>query len=127
MGLVNPLILFPPTLWVPASFATLLHMCLFPPAGNIGAGARAVPEQPYREEAAESRLPALPLSDGRWCRDDHSPCSHSGKLGLQLAALCHYGKPGYRAEPEGKKNLRVPICTPEEDTRSSQEPKTLLA
>lgn len=86
--------------------------------GQGPGGARAALQGDGR---AQSRLPALPLSDGQWCRDDHSPCSHSGKLGLQLAALCHYGKPGYRAEPE-EKNLGVTVCTPERMRREDPRP-----
>lgn len=44
----------------------------------------------------------LPLSDEQWYIDAHSPCSRSGMLCPQPAALCHYGKPGCHAEPEEK-------------------------
>lgn len=88
-----------------------LYMHLFPLEGNVQIEgrnhfqkSRKTEFQPVREEGrAENCWPAtLPLSDVQWYRDAHSPCSHSGMLCLQSAALCHYEEPGCHVEPEEK-------------------------
>lgn len=77
-------------------------------------------------EGDRANCQSLPLSDGQWCRDGHSPCSRSGKLCLQSAALCHYGEPSYHAEPEKKilVSLNTPCEDEKEDTKPSWQPET---
>lgn len=88
---------------------------------GAGQGSARVEVQSPREEDRAKSCQSLPLSDGQWCRDGHSPCSRSGKLCLQSAALCHYGEWSYHAEPEKKMLVSLNIL-PARMRRKIQDP-----